>query len=1835
MVMKIKETTMITGELCVNPKEVYNGPTMNRKPITWFFLVIAVLFGFSGLKAQSITLFNDPAYGASEDDGTCDDEVANLQFLLTDLGFSYDEISSIDDFEDGLVDKDVLIFPEQEQGDLSVDISNSDKQAIQDFTAQGGTTIISFSSPVLEGLFDIAINVTDLATGDMDIYLPHAEGTCFEGVDELLDLDATGLFVHDLPPNSKCYYKDATDYSSVVSLSYGLGNIFYIGWDFFDAANACGQFNADWNSTLACAIEVGLTETRTVDCIVCPEDRTLAIDNPIDCDLDVEFPFPEITSEEAIDFTGEFDPVNWDEDEADAGSIEFTMTNSVLTVIGSDITNNDPDESADIVTVCVDISCSGTLNFKYNATTSSSVGGSFEDDMAGYILNGVEEDLTDPLSGPSAAPPIDVNLDDEFCFYVRSNHFEEYTTLIIEEFSFEPVFTTICAPEIIPKDGYDEPDMQPEFDMTGMIPPVKLDPGKYTVLWRFKDEYARVQYTCEEDLVVEAWDPGGITCQHVNLSLDGMCTAELTADMVVTNDEPGCLDNYEVTIEDEYGFPVENPLDGTHVGKTLHYKVCIPSIHLCCWNTVSIEDYIAPQIECTDVEVNCGDIDSAPFPILTSDNCGDEEIFLVDSVFHLLDCHPRYVASVKKVWGVVDKAGNYGDTCHQKIHVLRVTADGMMPDPPPNYMGANALECGSPTDPLSVGVPTFKGEPLYPNGPLNYCSISAHYWDQTLPTSGDCNTFIMRHWEVIEWHCNGETKFPFTQIINLEDRIGPEFTVPQDYTIGAGSDCGATTYLPAAYAHDECAGILAIHLNSDHDYVENGGMTGADMKLEIGDNIVQYIAIDSCYNETIDEVVVTVVDLREPVPICDPLPFIGLDIDGKAILNAETVDGGSFDDCGPVTLEIAKMDETCEPDDVVFGKSVKFCCEDVGISMVILKVTDVYGNESQCMMPVEIRDLYVPEILSPENDTVECTTPYDISNLSPFGNPDLIGGCIDSLIERVEENIDDCGQGYIKRTFVAFNSKGDSSTKTQYIVFENNDPFDGDTDIEWLNDTTLFNICLDGREDTENFILPNSKDDIGINKDNCDLIGISYKDSLYQVGGDLDACYGIRRIWKVVDWCQRPNGQYLTWEETQTITVEDNIDPVIDTLYIYGAIPPTELPGVDTITFKSCDPSPIISRAVGNTNCDDTIRWSWVLKEYGLEIANSMGAFNVAAVDTAQADLNIEDEGTYTIEWLAEDGCGNEVLAIDTFYVKNKKGAVPYAKPITRQLQQVTVDVFEVAINIEELDNGSYHECDGVGIDLSFSPDPNDDVRIFDCSYADSTVVDTLYVTDDLGNVNFVTTTITITAHSTLNYLHFYQANIQVGMDEVEVCVEDIVIDTMVTCDNELEIAWTSDLSLECIEFTCANEGINERYLYYEDSFGKLDSALIEIEVFGACNRVDVSGDISTNSQEMMPAVRVNLIGSELAPDFTDANGYYAFDDMPLGGSYSVAPYLDEGPLDGVSTLDLVMIQRHVLGIQTLEDPYQLIAADVNNSEDISAIDLIELRKLILGIYDSFPSNTSWRFVDSDYQFPVPTDPWVTAFPESYSINALLSDMHIPFIGVKTGDVNASVSMDLGNFDIINRSQSATLTIIKESDYQYKLKTDSEYEISGMQMELKLNGISVTNLESIESDHLNLESYNWQIDPERNVISISWNDSQHSRLIENSVMTFVFNRSIESLEIEILEDRLMSEMYTSEMEIVDIELRNGDDHIKHSSMSLHPNPWIDALFINVHSDINTKAELEVYNVSGVLIYNQSVTIEKGVNKVSLSEKDVTQDGVYYINVRSESFDFKQKMIKIN
>lgn len=174
-----------------------------------------------------------------------------------------------------------------------------------------------------------------------------------------------------------------------------------------------------------------------------------------------------------------------------------------------------------------------------------------------------------------------------------------------------------------------------------------------------------------------------------------------------------------------------------------------------------------------------------------------------------------------------------------------------------------------------------------------------------------------------------------------------------------------------------------------------------------------------------------------------------------------------------------------------------------------------------------------------------------------------------------------------------------------------------------------------------------------------------------------------------------------------------------------------------------------------------------------------------------------------------------------------------------------------------------------------------------------------------------------------------------------------------------------------------------------------------------------ISGLIFTKNNQYLSGVEVVVTGEIEEFAITD-KGNYSFSFASNGIDHIIQPRYNKDPLNGITTFDLILISQHILTGDRLESPYSLIAADVNNSKSITVMDLIQLRKLILGIEESFVNNTSWRFIESTYEFPNPNDPWLENFPERTILKKLEgSRSDLNFIGVKIGDVNNDAKIDL------------------------------------------------------------------------------------------------------------------------------------------------------------------------------------------------------------------------------
>jgi len=179
-------------------------------------------------------------------------------------------------------------------------------------------------------------------------------------------------------------------------------------------------------------------------------------------------------------------------------------------------------------------------------------------------------------------------------------------------------------------------------------------------------------------------------------------------------------------------------------------------------------------------------------------------------------------------------------------------------------------------------------------------------------------------------------------------------------------------------------------------------------------------------------------------------------------------------------------------------------------------------------------------------------------------------------------------------------------------------------------------------------------------------------------------------------------------------------------------------------------------------------------------------------------------------------------------------------------------------------------------------------------------------------------------------------------------------------------------------------------------------------------NTFDISGNVKyQGSQYYVSNVVITASGDLNATINSGISNSYVF--SVSNGAYvtiSASKTTDTSPSAGISTADIVLVRRHVLGLAPITDPYKLLAADANGSTTITTADISALRKVILGTTNALPG-PMWVVVPSDYIFQNPLLPWNPPnYRQYYGVAGPYAGQH--FVAIKVGDVDGSWTNSAG-----------------------------------------------------------------------------------------------------------------------------------------------------------------------------------------------------------------------------
>lgn len=430
----------------------------------------------------------------------------------------------------------------------------------------------------------------------------------------------------------------------------------------------------------------------------------------------------------------------------------------------------------------------------------------------------------------------------------------------------------------------------------------------------------------------------------------------------------------------------------------------------------------------------------------------------------------------------------------------------------------------------------------------------------------------------------------------------------------------------------------------------------------------------------------------------------------------------------------------------------------------------------------------------------------------------------------------------------------------------------------------------------------------------------------------------------------------------------------------------------------------------------------------------------------------------------------------------------------------------------------------------------------------------------------------------------------------------------------EAEKTYIHELKLR--DIIMYNTNIN---LMQDDVFGALPQAEI-------CDNMTISltGLVRTATNVPVTNVSLELTGDVgLDSHLTASNGQYTFAGMPFCDLNLLLPSRNDDPLNGVSTFDIILIQKHILGVERFTSPYQYIAADVNASRTITTIDLIRLRKVILNIDTDFGENTSWRFVLGAFRFPEGVDPLTVEFPEWLDFqSAHANNYDSGFIAVKIGDVNNSVDPDNVNDTVQERYlpaglalqfEDGLLAVGEEREVVFNLR--STEALLGWQFELQLAGATLLD---VQTDWP--AEYWHQTD---RALRMSWNTTTPASTSGQIKLRLRANQPGRLQDIVFLAAPLAPRAYLADgTELAVVLDSKGRGTEKLQVFQNEPNPFHLTTRIPFVLPVAQEVVLTITDVNGRVVYQQSRSLPAGEQTWLLDSEAIHLQGVYYYQIQT-------------
>ncbi|TVR88641.1 MAG: T9SS C-terminal target domain-containing protein [Saprospirales bacterium] len=544
-----------------------------------------------------------------------------------------------------------------------------------------------------------------------------------------------------------------------------------------------------------------------------------------------------------------------------------------------------------------------------------------------------------------------------------------------------------------------------------------------------------------------------------------------------------------------------------------------------------------------------------------------------------------------------------------------------------------------------------------------------------------------------------------------------------------------------------------------------------------------------------------------------------------------------------------------------------------------------------------------------------------------------------------------------------------------------------------------------------------------------------------------------------------------------------------------------------------------------------------------------------------------------------------------------------------------------------EIDGGSYDTC---GIEMTMVSDSEFDchqigvhevqLMVFDAADRSDTCTSEVTVIDNLAPV-------LVCKNATVQ--------IETGDNPVQIDAQMFDDGSWDNCDS-FSLDYNGPMEVDCLD-----AGSHDVELTATDASGNESTCAVQLHVWCADVSHQISGTIEVESGFELEGVDVGVSGFVDSTVQTNSDGVYSIT-LPTGFNYEIAPSLDAMNTNGLTTLNLILIQRHILGIQELGSPYKIIAADVNMDDQVSTIDLVILQSYILGSINELSHGISWRFLPADYVFSDPSSPFLDDWPEERLYDTLSQDqLEQDWIGIKIGDVNDGVSSSgirTGDRDFV--FEISTESYLNNEELKYSFYPETSGEIYGFQLEINwLEDWQEVQIDRTGSQLPDFHKEHIFKDREEGVVRINW-WSDRALFVHSDVELFSLivrkgeNPDAAFPKLNQESRRLAPQVYVRNLEPRGIGLRErAESEARLKLYQNRPNPLADKTTIAFELPDPMHFEMEVFDNDGRVLFRRQGNGFEGLNYIRLDMSDFPA-GIYHYRLSTDIGEKTRQMILV-